>query len=80
MQNWVTRYKIRAKFLSLLLLCALLALWQAATLTAAFDPSGLNENDIMLMEMNGDIIPDPDNEGEYINNPEKSARSEPTGR
>ena len=58
--------------MSLVLLMVLLFVWHAATAAPVFDPTGLSEDDIMLMEMNGDIIPDPENEGKYITNPEKS--------
>jgi len=58
--------------MSLVLLMVLLFVWHAATAAPVFDPMGLSEDDIMLMEMNGDIIPDPENEGKYITNPEKS--------
>jgi len=73
MPTWATRYKVIPRCLSLLLLSGVLLLWHAVTLTAKFDPAGLSEDDIMLMEMNGDIIPDPDNDDQYINNPEKQA-------
>ncbi len=72
MQNWVTRYKVGPRIMSLTLLCALLFCWHTVTGAAAFDPTGLSDDEIMLMEMNGDVIPDPDNEGKYVNNPEKT--------
>lgn len=66
-----SKNKIVARILSLGLLGVILLGWHYVTVQAAFDPAGLDENAIMLKEMNGDIIPDPRNEGQYINNPEK---------
>ena len=72
MPTWFTKYKVGSRLMSLVLLMVLLFVWHAATAAPVFDPTGLSEDDIMLMEMNGDIIPDPENEGKYITNPEKS--------
>jgi len=72
MPTWFTKYKVGSRLMSLVLLMVLLFVWHAATAAPVFDPMGLSEDDIMLMEMNGDIIPDPENEGKYITNPEKS--------
>ena len=73
MKSFATKYKLGTRFLSLCLLVFLIFSWHILTQRATFDPTGLSENDIMLKEMNGDIIPDPDNDGQYINNPEKLA-------
>ena len=70
--SWFYKYKVGTRLMSLLLLGGLLFAWQSVTKVPAFDPTGLSDDDIMLMEMNGDIIPDPENEGQYITNPEKS--------
>ncbi|MGJ8676220.1 MAG: ABC transporter permease [Akkermansiaceae bacterium] len=55
--------------LSLVILGVFLLLWSASTRIPAFDPAGKSEDDLMLMEMNGDIIRD--EQGGYTNNPEK---------
>ena len=62
--HWIKKYKIGPKLLSLLLLCGLLFAWHSVTQIPTFNPAGLSEDDIMLMEMNGDIIPDSDNDGQ----------------
>lgn len=72
MPTWFTRYKVGSRLISFVLLLVLLFIWHAATTAPVFDPTGLSEDDIMLMEMNGDIVPDPNNEGKFIRNPEKS--------
>lgn len=64
--------KLLSRFLSLLLLAVMIWGWHVSTTVGSFDPTGLSEDDIMLMEMNGDIVPDPDNEGQYINNADKT--------
>lgn len=46
--------------------------WHVATKVDAFDATAHTDDDLMLMEMNGDIVPDPDNEGSYILNAEKT--------
>ena len=55
--------------LSLLILSLFLLLWEAATRTPRFDPKGRTEEQLMLMEFNGDIVKDAS--GSYIYNPEK---------
>ena len=73
MPTWFTKYKVGSRFLSLVLAHgAAVRLARRDRKSPVFDPTGLSEDDIMLMEMNGDIIPDPENEGKYITNPEKS--------
>lgn len=72
MKEFALKYKLKVRFLSLMLLVFILFAWQALTTRPSFSAAGLSENDIMLMEMEGDIIPDPKNEGQYINNPEKT--------
>ncbi len=73
MKPYVDRFKIVPKLLSLLLMIVFLFIWHGATRQAAFNQTGLSADDLMLMEMNGDIIPDPETEGSYINNPEKQS-------
>ncbi len=55
--------------ISLILLVIFLLVWSFSTRVPAFDPSGKSEEDMMLLEMNGDIIRD--DSGSYINNPDK---------
>ena len=59
--------------MSLGLLALLIFVWHASTTAGAFSAEGKTDDEIMLMEMNGEIIPDPDNDGQYINNPDKVA-------
>ncbi len=73
MKSVYYKYKLGPKLMSLGLLLLLLFVWHVSTTVGAFDSKGKTADQIMLMEMNGEIIPDPANEGEYINNPEKSA-------
>ena len=55
--------------LSLLILAAFLMLWEVATHPPKFDAAGKTENEIMLMEFNGDIVKNA--AGNYIYNSEK---------
>lgn len=55
--------------LSLIILFVFLACWSALTRVPAFDPTGVDETELMMMEMNGDIIRGEDDV--FINNPEK---------
>jgi nitrate/nitrite transport system permease protein len=55
--------------LSLIILGVFLLLWSSLTRVPAFDPSGKDEMELMMMEMNGDIIRDENDK--FINNPEK---------
>lgn len=55
--------------LSVIFLIAFLGAWQGLTRKSAFDPTGKTEDELMLLEFNGDIVQD--ESGHYINNPEK---------
>lgn len=46
-----------------------LIVWSSLTQVPKFDPSGKTEEEVMMLEMNGDIIRD--DAGEYMNNPDK---------
>ncbi len=72
MKSIFYKYKIGSKLMSLGLLLVLLLVWHGSTTVGKFDPTGKTDDEVMLMEMNGEIIPDPYNDGQYINNPEKS--------
>lgn len=61
----------QAKALSALILVGLLYGWSWATARPAFDPTGKTEDEIMLLEFNGDIVRD--DAGEYILNPDKNS-------
>jgi nitrate/nitrite transport system permease protein len=52
------------------LLAVFLAGWHLFTLQPSFDPKGMSEEQLLLMEFNGDIVRTPD--GGYVWNPEKS--------
>lgn len=66
------RTKLISRFLSLSLLMVFLWGWHVATRVGAFDAATHTDDELMLMEMNGDIVPDPENEGSYILNGEKT--------
>jgi len=66
------RKTLVSRFLSLCLLMVLLLGWHIATQVDSFDASAHTEDELMLMEMNGDVIPDPENQGQYILNGEKT--------
>ncbi|GKS60423.1 nitrate ABC transporter, permease protein [Nitrospira sp.] len=55
--------------ITLFLLAVFLAAWHLATVRAPFDATGLNDEQLMLMEFNGDIVRGSD--GVYVWNPEK---------
>ena len=55
--------------ISITILILFLVAWQVSTLRASFDPKGLTEEQLLMMEFNGDIVRGPD--GGYIWNPEK---------
>lgn len=61
----------QAKGLSLLILMAFLAAWSYSTRPPVFDASGKTEDELMLLEFNGDIVR---NEADaFITNPEKTS-------
>jgi nitrate/nitrite transport system permease protein len=55
--------------ISCFLLAVFLLAWHLFTLRAAFDAKGLTEDQLQMMEFNGDIVRTP--EGGYVWNPEK---------
>ena len=55
--------------ISVFLLGIFLLVWQLATLRPAFDPTGKSEDELTLLQFNGDIIQSDD--GGYVWNPEK---------
>ena len=55
--------------ITLLLLGVFLVVWQLVTLRPAFDPTGKTEDELTLLQFNGDIIQSED--GQYVWNPEK---------
>ncbi len=55
--------------LTLAIFGILLVFWHGATRQPEFNPAGYSEEDLMLMEFNGDILRD--DAGNYVNNPEK---------
>jgi nitrate/nitrite transport system permease protein len=55
--------------ISVTILVLFLVVWQLSTLRAVFDPKGLSEEQLLLLEFNGDIVRTPD--GGYTWNPEK---------
>jgi len=61
--------RLASLVVSLVMLFGFLAAWQVATRRPAFDPSGKTEDELMLMEFNGDIVRSEG--GEYIFNPDK---------
>lgn len=58
-----------ALLISVALLVVFLTAWHLFTLSAGFDPKGKTEEELQLMEFNGDIMRTP--EGKYVWNPEK---------
>ena len=59
----------QAKILSLVILITLLVGWQYAVSKPAFDPSGKTEDELTLMEFNGDIVRN--DAGDYVFNADK---------
>lgn len=55
--------------ITILLLGVFLVVWQLLTLRPAFDPKGKTEDELTLLQFNGDIIQIDD--GQYVWNPEK---------
>ncbi|TWT95729.1 Bicarbonate transport system permease protein CmpB [Neorhodopirellula pilleata] len=60
----------QAKGLSVMILIVLLAAWQFAVSKPAFDSTGMTEDELMLMEFNGDIVRN--EAGEYAFNADKA--------
>lgn len=60
----------RAALLTILIAGAAIFGWHLATLAPSFDAAGLSEDDLMMMEFNGDIVRDDD--GAYVYNPNKA--------
>ena len=60
----------QAKTLTLLIFVSLIGGWHYVTSRAAFDGSGKSEDELMLMEFNGDIVRGED--GEYMLNSDKN--------
>jgi nitrate/nitrite transport system permease protein len=58
-----------AWLISVSILVFFLVVWQLSTMRAAFDPKGLSEEQLQLLEFNGDIVRTQD--GGYTWNPEK---------
>lgn len=56
--------------LSLAILAFFFGIWHLSTLQEAFDPAGLTEDQLTVMEFNGDIIRAED--GSYVYNPDKA--------
>lgn len=65
--SWQSRFA--PWLLTLALALAFLFVWQVLTLKTSFDPKGLSEDELLMMEFNGDIVQD--ESGNYIYNPEK---------
>lgn len=66
----MSRLKDPATWISLAILLVVVFAWHTATRIPSFDASGRSENDLMLLEFNGDIVRDED--GEYVYNPAKT--------
>ncbi len=61
--------KTNAWMISVFLLVIFLVAWHLFTLRPAFDPKGMTEEQLQLMEFNGDVVKGSD--GRYVWNPEK---------
>jgi nitrate/nitrite transport system permease protein len=61
--------RARSSILTIAIVSCFVFVWHLATMMPTFDPAGLSEDDLMLMEFNGDIVRD--DAGEYIYNPDK---------
>ena len=64
------RDQYRAPLLTGLIVGVALLVWHVATLAPSFDASGKSEDELMLMEFNGDIVRTDD--GGYAYNPDKA--------
>jgi nitrate/nitrite transport system permease protein len=62
--------RVAPYFLSVLILGVFLLLWEAVTRSPKFDPSGKTEDELTLMEFNGDIVRN--EAGQHIYNPNKT--------
>ena len=60
-----------AKALTLVIFIGLLASWSYATKRPAFESTGKTEDELMLMEFNGDIVRN--DAGDYVLNPDKNS-------
>jgi nitrate/nitrite transport system permease protein len=67
-KNW--QQKLAPYGLSLIFLIVFLGIWQGATHKPAFEPGDLTEDELTMMEFNGDIIRDENDQ--YVLNPEKT--------
>ena len=68
--NFISKGSKYAPYLlSLIILGVFLLIWSSLTRVPPFDPSGKDEMELMMMEMNGDIILDENDN--FINNPDK---------
>jgi nitrate/nitrite transport system permease protein len=65
--NWQQR--LAPYGLSLIFFLLFIGIWQGATRIPPFDAKGKTEDELTLMEFNGDLVKDPS--GNYIFNPEK---------
>lgn len=60
----------QAKALSVMILVVLLGTWQYSVSKPAFDPTGMSEDELMLLEFNGDIVRN--DAGDYAFNSDKT--------
>ena len=68
--NFISKGSKYAPYLlSLIILGVFLLVWSSLTQVPEFDPEGKDEMALMMLEMNGDIILDENDN--YINNPDK---------
>ncbi len=67
--RWQTGGRADTWIISGTILIVFLMAWHLATLRSAFDPRGMTEEQIQVMEFNGDIVRGED--GKYVWNPEK---------
>ncbi len=66
-----TRTEGNPLILSLVIFVVFLFVWHMATLPEPFDPTGMTEDQLTVLEFNGDIVRTED--GGYINNPDKTS-------
>ena len=65
----LTAEKYAPYFISLVILGVFLLLWHSATRVPAFNPEGKTAEELMMLEMNGDVVRN--ETGDLINNPDK---------